>query len=156
MSTGCCHTSLPSLINWLLVADVFGALSGYPLLLLHTPLFFFPFFFGNCHFNHFFVKCEFTNTGTVITAAIQYTSFVFLVLPVSFSPLCTSKNVADLLKKKKIQHFFLFHYFFSHLCVVLFWWKMKCRIREIFLLFGGGGVCAQGNGQTWGGGDEVR
>lgn len=30
MSTGCCHTSLPLLINWLLVADVFGALSSYP------------------------------------------------------------------------------------------------------------------------------
>lgn len=30
MSTGCCHTSLPLLINWLLVVDVFGALSSCP------------------------------------------------------------------------------------------------------------------------------
>lgn len=63
MSTGCCYTPLPLLINWLVV-DVFGALSSYPEP-FSLPL------FWQLPFNHFFVEHgECTSPGTVITTAI--------------------------------------------------------------------------------------
>lgn len=77
MSTGCCHTPLPLLINWLVV-DVFGALSSYPCCFSPPP------FFWQLSFNHFFVERRVHKPAPVITAAILQPTSLFPSLSRSF------------------------------------------------------------------------
>lgn len=98
VSTRCCHTSLPLLINWLLVADMFGALSSYPVLPLHTCLFFST-HFGNCHFNLFLCEVWTTHKPRYCdnSSYFGHCSFLCFMLPSScfvyFFPITARKKM---------------------------------------------------------------